>query len=201
MLKEIDQYLSIYKQGLLENILPFWIRHSIDAEHGGFLFCLDRDGTVVDTDKGVWQHGRFTWMLATMYNEVSANEEWLKLAIHGADFIVKHCIDDDGRMFFVVDQKGNPVRKRRYAYSETFASVAFAALYRATGDEKYRKLAIQLFETFYRYATEPGLVEPKFTEHRQMKSMGYPMIGIVTSQELVQLTCFGEIFGGLCKVT
>ncbi|MCK5281070.1 MAG: AGE family epimerase/isomerase, partial [Cyclobacteriaceae bacterium] len=68
--QDIDLYISIYKDGLLQNIIPFWLRHCIDTKHGGFMFAVVQDGTVVDTDKGVWQHGRFTWMLATLYNEV-----------------------------------------------------------------------------------------------------------------------------------
>ena len=182
--QEIDKFISIYKDGLLENIIPFWLRHSVDKEYGGFMFALDRDGTNVDTDKGVWQHGRFTWILATMYNEVEQKQEWLDQAINGANFLIDHCIDADGRMFFVVDRAGNPVRKRRYVFSETFASIAFAALYKATGDKKYEQLARQLFDVFLSHATTPGLIEPKFTEHRKMKGIGHPMIGIVTAQEL-----------------
>ena len=34
------------------------------------MMSLDRDGTVVDTDKGVWQQGRFTWLLGELYNNV-----------------------------------------------------------------------------------------------------------------------------------
>jgi N-acylglucosamine 2-epimerase len=182
--QEIDQYISIYKDGLLDNIIPFWLRHSIDTEHGGFMFAVDQDGTLVDTDKGVWQHGRFTWMLATLYNEVEKKQEWLDHAISGAKFMEDHCIDADGRMFFVVDKKGNPVRKRRYVFSETFASIAFSALYKATGEEKYATISRQLFNVFYKHATTPGLIIPKFTEYRQMKGMGHPMIGIATAQEL-----------------
>jgi len=182
--QEIDQYISIYKDGLLNNIIPFWLRHSIDREHGGFMFAVDHDGTIVDTDKGVWQHGRFTWMLATLYNEVEENDEWLEQAINGANFLENHCIDADRRMFFVVDRQGKPVRKRRYVFSETFAAIAFAALYKATGEKKYEMLAREMFDVFHKYATTPGLIAPKYTENRQMKGMGHPMIGIVTAQEL-----------------
>ena len=103
---EIEEYISIYKNGLIDNIIPFWLRHCVDQEHGGFMFAVDQDGTNVDTDKGVWQHGRFTWMLATMYNEVDQKQVWLDQAINGANFLENHCIDSDGRMFFVVDRQG-----------------------------------------------------------------------------------------------
>src|SRR5665648_1166545 len=130
-------YLNIYREGLLNNIIPFWINHSVDREYGGFMFCLNRDGSVIDTDKGVWQTGRFTWMLATLYNEVEPREEWLELAKHGADFLTAHCFDNDGRMFFQVSREGNPIRKRRYVFSESFAAIAYAGLFKATGDKQY----------------------------------------------------------------
>jgi N-acylglucosamine 2-epimerase len=184
MVKTIDEYRSIYKNGLLNDIIPFWVKHCVDEEDGGFTFCLDRDGTVIDTDKGVWQTGRFTWMLGALYNEVEQKEEWLKLAKHGIDFLDQHCFDTDGKMFFIVDKKGNPIRKRRYVFSESFAAIAYAAYYKASGDEMYAEKARKVFDTFYKYNTTPGLIEPKFTEHRHMIGMGGPMIGIVTAQEL-----------------
>jgi N-acylglucosamine 2-epimerase len=177
-------YANIYRDGLLNDIIPFWIKNSVDREYGGFMFCVDRDGTLIDTDKGVWQIGRFTWMLATLYNEFEPRKEWIELAEHGADFLVKYCFDTDGKMFFQLTRDGKPLRKRRYVYSESFAAIAFAALYKATGNREYAKLARSCFDTYFRYTTIPGLMLPKFTENRKMKSMGGPMIGIVTAQEL-----------------
>ncbi len=180
----IKTYLDTYKIGLLENIIPFWIKHSIDWEDGGFTFCLDRDGTVIDTDKGVWQTGRFTWMILTMYNEVEQREEWLEIGKHGIDFLEKHCYDENGKMYFIVDKKGDPIRMRRYVFSESFAAIAYAAYYKATGDEKYKERAVEAFDAFLKYNITPGMIEPKFTDNRKMRGMGGPMIGIVTAQEL-----------------
>jgi len=183
-MKNIKEYIDLYKDGLLNNIIPFWTKHSVDNVDGGFTFCLDRDGTVIDTDKGVWQTGRFTWMLGTLYNEVEQKDEWLKLARHGVDFLDKYCFDTDGRMFFTVDKKGNPLRKRRYVFSESFACIAYAAYYKATGIEEYGQKARDVFDTFYKYGTTPGLTEPKFTDQRPTRGMGIPMIGMVTAQEM-----------------
>jgi len=180
----IKNYIEIYKTGLLKNIIPFWIKHCIDWEEGGFTFCLDRDGTVIDTDKGVWQTGRFTWMILTMYNEVEQKDEWLKIGKHGIDFLEKHCYDENGKMYFIVDKKGDPIRMRRYVFSESFAAIAYAAYYKATGIEEYKTKAKEAFDTFLRFNAEPGLIPPKFTEKRKMRGMGGPMIGIVTAQEL-----------------
>lgn len=180
----INNYLEIYKTGLLENIIPFWTKHCVDWKDGGFTFCLNRDGSVIDTDKGVWQTGRFTWMILTLYNEVEQKEEWLKIGKHGIDFLEKHCYDENGKMYFIVDKEGDPIRMRRYVFSESFAAIAYAAYYKATGIEVYKTKAKEAFNTFLRYNTEPGLIAPKYEEKRQMRGMGGPMIGIVTAQEL-----------------
>ncbi len=57
--KQIEAYLNQYRDELLNDVMPFWINHCVDNEKGGYMFCLDRDGSVIDTDKSVWIHGRF----------------------------------------------------------------------------------------------------------------------------------------------
>jgi N-acylglucosamine 2-epimerase len=183
--QRVEELITIYRDGLLQDTLPFWINHSVDKEYGGFMFCLDRDGSIIDTDKGMWQTCRFTWLLATLYNTVEKKAEWLALAKHGIDFIKKYGFDKDGRMFFLVDREGKPVRKRRYVFTETFAAIAFAAYSKAANDSKAAKKAKSLFELITRYATTPGLIPPKFNvETRPMKSIGLPMILHATAQVL-----------------
>jgi len=180
----LQKYLDIYREGLLEDILPFWLRNCMDREDGGFTFCLDRDGSVVDTDKGIWQTARFSWMMLTLYNEVEQREEWMETGKHGIEFLEKHCYDPSGKLYFMVDKIGNPVRMRRYAFSESFSAIANAVYYKATGKEKYRELAGRNFDAFVKYNTTPGLIAPKYTSYRSTRGFGVPMIGIVTAQEL-----------------
>ncbi len=180
----IEELIEIYRDGLLLDTIPFWIKHAIDREMGGFLFALDRDGTVIDTDKGMWQHGRFTWMLSTLYSEVEPREEWLALAKHGVDFIRQHGFDADGRMFFQVTRDGRPLRKRRYLFTETFGVIALAAYAKASGDQQALQEAVDLFDLVAHYLTTPGLLPPKFTDTRPTKGLGVPMIMIVTAQIL-----------------
>ena len=33
-----------WKRDLFTNVIPFWEKHSLDREHGGYFTCLDRDG-------------------------------------------------------------------------------------------------------------------------------------------------------------
>ena len=183
-LAKTEKYIKTYKEGLLNDTIPFWIKHSVDNDYGGFMFSVDRDGSRLDTDKGMWQTCRFTWMLATLYNEVEQKEEWLDLALHGIDFISKHGFDSDGRMFFHLNRAGEPIRKRRYVFTETFASIAYAALFKSTGEEAYAQKSRELFQIVMNNFNTPDLSSPKFTSTRPMKGFSNPMISIVTAQEL-----------------
>ena len=39
---------ALYRDTMLRDVVPFWLRHGLDREHGGFLTALDRDGSVID---------------------------------------------------------------------------------------------------------------------------------------------------------
>ncbi len=183
--ERIAELIRVYRDGLLEDVLPFWIEHSVDYEHGGFTMCLGQNGAVIDTDKSVWKQGRFTWLLGKLYNQIEPREQWLKLAMHGVDFIDRHCFDpSDGRMWFHLTREGKPIRKRRYAFSESFAAIAYGELAKATGSDAYAEKARRTFQQFVDHNLHPQSTEPKFTDTRPRKSIGFPMITINTAQEL-----------------
>ena len=180
-----QQLLQTYRQGLLEDVVPFWQQFGVDEQHGGFMTCLNRDGAVVDTDKGVWQQGRTSWLFGELYNNVEPRDEWLQLARHGIDFIDRHCFDPtDGRMWFHVTRDGQPIRKRRYAFSESFAAIAYGELAQATASDEYAEKAKSCFQRFIAHNLDPQNVEPKFTDVRPSRGIGFPMITINTAQEL-----------------
>lgn len=176
---------SVYRDGLLRDTLPFWLKHSPDKAHGGFLTFLDEDGSVLSTDKPAWVAGRFTWLLSRLYNCVERKEEWLLQARRGIEFIRRHCFDEDGRMFFAVTRDGRPLRKRRYLFSELFATMAFAEYAKASGEAGALGEAGDLFRLALRCHRTPGLLEPKvFPGTRDLKSLAMPMILLGVTQVL-----------------
>lgn len=176
---------ALYRGGLLNDTVPFWIPRAVDRQCGGFLTCLDQDGTVLQTDKPIWIQGRTTWLLATLYQTVERRPEWLDYARHGIDFLQRYGFDDDGRMFYAVTREGRPLRKRRYLFSETFATIALAAYGTAAHDASSTRRALDLFQLILRYHRTPGLLEPKVNQQtRPMKGLAMPMILIATAQEL-----------------
>lgn len=181
---DLSYYQEFYSTQLLTDTIPFWFPRSFDLEYGGFLLMRDADGSLIDDDKAVWIQGRATWLLATLYNTVEPKPEWLEGARLGYEFLVKHCFDSDGRMFFHVTREGRPIRKRRYFFSETFAVIAMAAYAKASGDEAAAIRARELFGKCIQYATVPGLLEPKFTSTRPAIGIGVPMIMMNTAQQV-----------------
>lgn len=176
---------AFYHDQLFNDCVPFWFPRSVDAEHGGFLHCFDRDGSLVDDDKSVWAQGRMSWMLLTLYQDYERRPEWLAWAESGLRFLEEKCVDPaDGRMFFHVARDGTPLRKRRYAYSESFAAIAFAAHASATGSAASADKARHWFRRFVDWNFLPNNAPSKFTGARPLEALGPRMITLVTAQEL-----------------
>lgn len=176
---------NVYRDGLLEDTLPFWLQHAPDREFGGYTTSVARDGSLLDTDKGVWQQGRFAWLLAKLYNKVERRGEWLQTARLGIDFLDNHCVDpSDGRFWFHVTREGKPLRKRRYAFSESFAAIAYGQFSKATGDAAYAVKADVAFRRFLEHHRHPDPKLAKFTDERPTQGLAFPMISIVTAQDL-----------------
>jgi len=210
-LTELQPLIERCRSDLEASTLPFWLEHGLDPDQGGLFTSLDRDGLVIDTDKAVWAQGRCAWMLATLYNTLEQKEEWLAGALSCLKFLEQHAFDEDGRMFFLLTRRGRPLRKRRYAYSEAFACMAYAACAKATGREDWAVRSRELFDTFRRVSLEPGGMTPKSDPvTRPSKGLGPIMIGMHLAQVLRDCgggnqddawidSCIDEVERDFCK--
>ncbi len=95
----INQWATSYKDDIMNNIMPFWMKYGLDRKHGGVYTCVNRDGNIIDTTKSVWFQGRFGFIAAFAYNNIEKNPEWLSASKSCIDFIESHCFDTDGHMF------------------------------------------------------------------------------------------------------
>lgn len=186
--RSLSRYKDLYKDGLMNDTIPFWVRHSMDSDHGGFLTCLERDGTVFDTDKAVWPQGRMAWMFATLFSEVEPREEWLRFARSGAEFLHRHAFDKDGRMFFHLTRSGEPIRKRRYFFSECFTAMAYASLAAASKEDAWKERAGTVYGAVISYFRNPEQLPAKFTGIRPTRGLAVPMIVLATSQIMRKTT-------------
>ncbi len=177
----LTEWRERYRHDLLNNILPFWLQHGFDREHGGVYTCLDREGNLMDSTKSVWFQGRCAFVYSFAYNNIDRNPEYLEFALSCIRFIEKHCFDTDGRMYFEVTADGQPLRKRRYVFSECFAAIAMAEYSVASGEKEYAEKALRLFKDIVRFIDTPGVLEPKYLPALQAQGHSVTMILINTA--------------------
>lgn len=171
-----EKWAEQYKDELLNNVMPFWMKYGWDRKHGGVYTCLNRDGSLMDTTKSVWFQGRFAFVCAFAYNNVEHRQEWLDAARSTLDFIERYCFDANGHMYFSITDDGRPLRKRRYVFSETFAAIAMSEYALATGDMSYAQKALKVFEDTQRFLATPGFLEPKFEAGVELQGHSIVMI-------------------------
>lgn len=186
---------EVYHAALVDDVLPFWLRHGIDSMHGGLISCLDRDGAVIDTDKSIWFQGRAAWTFATLAVDADRlglpREPLIEAARSCIQFLRTHGEAPDGKLWFTVTRQGEPLRMRRYAYSESFAAIGNAAYAKATGDEQAAGDAVRYLSAFRRLTTTPGVLPDKYEPTRPMKGIGPLFILIATAQEVRR--CLGDV--------
>lgn len=174
---ELKKYAQLYKSELLEQVIPFWEKNSLDKEFGGFFTCLDRTGKVYDTDKFLWLQGRQVWMFSTLYNQVEQKQEWLDIALLGAKFMAEHGMDQEGNWYFSLTREGLPLVQPYNIFSDCFAAMAFGELYKATKDEYHRKIAVDTYNKIIEKQDNPKKQWNKaFPGTRPLKNFSLPMI-------------------------
>ena len=70
----LSKWAISYKDDIINNIMPFWMKYGLDREHGGVYTCVNRDGSLMDTTKSVWFQGRFGFIAAYAYNNIQKTE-------------------------------------------------------------------------------------------------------------------------------
>lgn len=177
MKTKFEDYAALYRDNLLQSVIPFWEKNSPDWEKGGFFTCLDTDGKVYDTDKFIWLQCRQVWCFSMLYNRVEQRPEWLELAKHGAQFLMDHGRDSEGQWYFSLDRAGNPLVQPYNIFSDCFATMAFGQLYVATGDELYGQIAKTTFDHILLRSKNPkGKYSKAFPGTRELQNFSLPMI-------------------------
>jgi N-acylglucosamine 2-epimerase len=177
MRRRFAQYAEQYRRALLEDVIPFWERHSIDHEGGGYFTCLDRAGAVFDTDKFVWLQARQVWTFAMLCNRVEKREIWLEIARHGAEFLRAHGMNQDGNWYFALDRSGRPLVQPYNIFSDCFAAMAFGQYAIAANDAEAGNLAQVTYRNILRRQDNPkGKYNKAIPGARPLKNFALPMI-------------------------
>ncbi|MEM8674166.1 MAG: AGE family epimerase/isomerase [Cyanobacteria bacterium P01_G01_bin.67] len=176
-MNQVKSLAELYKNTLLENVLPFWSKYSLDSEHGGYFTCLDREGKVYDTDKFIWLQNRQVWTYSMLYNRFEQRSEWLDFARSGAEFLAKYGRDADGNWYFSLDRTGQPLVQPYNIFSDCFAAMAFSQFALASESESAKSIALQAYNNVLRRQSNPkGKYNKAYPGTRSLKNLAVPMI-------------------------
>lgn len=144
-----------YRRCLTESVIPFWLRYSLDYEHGGQFTCLARDGTIYDTKKYLWLQGRAVWMFARLYNGFERRQEFLDAATLVLGYIRRYGYDPEGRVYFSLTREGAPFFYQRKPYAAVFVALGLIEYGKATGERRAIDEAIDLFWKIDHWIRDP----------------------------------------------
>jgi N-acylglucosamine 2-epimerase len=181
-LSGLEEFLPTH---LLKHVMPFYLAHSIDAACGGFTNCLDNDGNLVSTDKYLWSQGRGLWTFSAIYNRITADTTYLKIAEQANDFLSKFGRDIHGRWAYHVSREGNILEGPISIYADLFVAYGLTEFYRATKNIPALNLAWKTIRKSWQRIQEPDFNDTApYKVEKNHQAFGVAMIFLDTVQEL-----------------
>ncbi len=138
---------------ILNDVLPFWIRHAPDREHGGFYGLITNDLRVYNNvPRSSVLCSRILWTFSAAYR-LYGGEAYLQMATRAFDELLRRFWDREcSGVFWAVDYRGNVVSDRKQIYAQAFALYGLAEHYRATRNEASLEHALELFRCIETYS-------------------------------------------------
>ena len=160
--KTIDQLDDIRQRAevnLAGNLVPFWVKHAWDAEHGGFLTRLDRRGRRLDdSEKVLMMQVRMLFSLSAAHRHGIRDQGYLEMANQTFRFLIDHMWDqDEGGFYFSVTREGRPKVTRKNTDFHGYALTGLTEYYRASGCQEALDAAERVFELLMTRAVDRDL--------------------------------------------
>jgi mannose/cellobiose epimerase-like protein (N-acyl-D-glucosamine 2-epimerase family) len=152
-LRDLRQH---YHRELFDEVLPFWDKHGIDHQRGGFMCSLADDGTLIDTNKHHWFQGRGIWVYSYLYNQFGRDPRFLAIAGKAKDFLLAHFPQKDGWWAELVSREGRVLKPfGQDLYGMYFGAEGLQEFAQATGDDQARDLAFRIVKKLFAHLQRP----------------------------------------------
>jgi len=145
----LDPYLK-------RKLLPFWLDHAVDREHGGYLCYFDRDGKpTAKTAKTLICQLRNIFTFSSVHRAGLGDGRALEAARQGVEFVIRRLWDaEHGGWYWIADRQGNPIDDSKIMYGQSFGVYCMAEYALASGDPAGMEYAGKSFDTIMRCAAD-----------------------------------------------
>jgi cellobiose epimerase len=150
------RWAARFKRELVGNILPFWMRHTVDRQNGGFYGTISCDLTVDrESPRAAVINTRILWTFSAAALKLG-DPQYREMADWAYRYIVEKFWDKQyGGIYWMLDYAGNPLSDRKQIYAQAFAVYAMAEYFRATGKQESLERARQLYRLIEEKSHEP----------------------------------------------
>ncbi len=159
------KYVPRLEKILTQNIVPFWIKKSLDRKHGGYVINFGpRSEPRGEGTKMIVSQARMVWFFARMARAGREAKQNLEAAEQGYRFLKEKMWDPkNGGFYWEVDASGNrKIKLRKHLYGQSFGLYAVSEYYLACGRKDVLDFALKIFdvlETRAHDGTHGGYVE------------------------------------------
>jgi len=150
-----EELAASARQELLEDILPFWRRRTVDERRGGFIGQMSNDLHIQDdAPKGLILNARILWTFSAAYAYTQDNQD-RALAQRAYEYLMDHFLDrEQGGCFWELDPNGAVRDDKKKVYGEAFCLYALAEYYRVFGESQALKQAMHIFDLIEKHARD-----------------------------------------------
>jgi len=141
---------------LFGNLLPWWMKFSIDEENGGFYGAVRNDNIPEkDHEKFITLNARLVWTFSSAFR-ITGDCSYSDMAERAYRYLLGHFYDGEYKGFFAaVDAGGHPKDMRKYIYGNAFAIYALAEYARAFGSDEALHYAVETRDVLEKYVYDP----------------------------------------------
>ena len=164
---------TLVQQMLEENILSFW--KTMRDPAGGFFGEADFEGLIhPEAPRSAVLCARIIWSFSAAYR-VLGRMEYLDLAQWAGKEFLTHFIDPVyGGVYWSTDASGKPLEDKKQLYAQAFGIYGLSELFRASGEERYRDAAVDLWLLLLREFRDPmhgGYIEALARDYSPLMDM------------------------------
>ena len=150
---QTTDYAQRVERELRDDILHFWIAHTVDHECGGFFGEISNDLVIKkNAPRGALLTSRILWTYSAAYRRYN-DAAYLEMAHWAYNDLIKHFWDEDnGGLFWSITADGKPLKVEKQVYGQVFGIYALAEFFRATQEPEALSRATRIYHLIEAHA-------------------------------------------------